>query len=178
MKDDDNKERQSESEEGNSQLIAGIDTSLETVDSYIEDILSQIRDRAPQFLNAFLTPIFRDPLEQLNLLQKAQIEYQLNGTCGKFNQNLGDHFSPNNSMVCILNVQLYLTLEKERESVIKEAIEQIKLQSEEEINEEELAEMISEADHIHNKAIFDCVNEAMNMVRPYGLQGEPMPWSI
>jgi hypothetical protein len=51
------------------------------------------------------------------------------------------------------------------------------LQSEEEINEEELAEMISEADHIHNKAIFDCVNEAMNMVRPYSLQGEPMPWS-
>lgn len=80
-------------------------------------------------------------------------------------------------MLCILNVQLYLTLEKERESVIKEAIEQIKQQSEEEINEEELAEMISEADHIHNKAIFDCVNEAMNLVRPYGIQGEPMPWS-
>ena len=40
-----------------------------------------------------------------------------------------------------------------------------------------LAEIISEADHIHNKAIFDAVNEAMNMVRPYGKQGEPMPWS-
>lgn len=38
--------------------------------------------------------------------------------------------------------------------------------------------MISEADHIHNKAIFDCVNEAMNLVRPYGVQGEPPPWSI
>jgi hypothetical protein len=37
--------------------------------------------------------------------------------------------------------------------------------------------MISEADHIHNKAIFDCVNEAMNMCRPYTTQGEPMPWS-
>ena len=80
-------------------------------------------------------------------------------------------------MMCILNVQLYLTLEKERESVIKEAIEQIKQQSEEEINEEELAEMISEADHIHNKAIFDSVNQAMNLCRPYNTQGEPMPWS-
>jgi hypothetical protein len=76
-----------------------------------------------------------------------------------------------------LNVQLYLTLEKEREAVIKEAIEQIKMQTEEEINEEELTEMISEADHIHNKAIFDSVNEAMNMARPYGAAGEPMPWS-
>ena len=51
------------------------------------------------------------------------------------------------------------------------------MQSEEEINEEELAEMISEADHIHNKAIFDCVNEAMNQARPYGVAGEPMPWT-
>lgn len=92
-------------------------------------------------------------------------------------QNLLEQFSLNSSHVCILNVQLYLTLEKERESVIKEAIEQIKLQSEEEINEEELTEMISEADHIHNKAIFDCVNEAMNQARPYGVSGDPMPWS-
>lgn len=51
------------------------------------------------------------------------------------------------------------------------------MQTEEEINEEELTEMISEADHIHNKAIFDSVNEAMNMARPYGAGGEPMPWS-
>ena len=38
--------------------------------------------------------------------------------------------------------------------------------------------MLSESDHIHNKAIFDAVNEALNMVRPYGRMGEPMPWSI
>jgi len=36
---------------------------------------------------------------------------------------------------------------------------------------------LSEADHIHNKAIFDAVNEAMNLVRPYGKNGEPLPWS-
>ena len=51
------------------------------------------------------------------------------------------------------------------------------MQTEEEINEEELTEMISEADHIHNKAILYSVNEAMNMARPYGASGEPMPWS-
>ena len=101
----------------------------------------------------------------------------MNGSTGFTAQNLLQGFEPNSSLLCILNVQLYLTLEKEREQVIKEAIEQIKMQSEEEINEEELAEMISEADHIHNKAIFDCVNEAMNGARPYGVAGEPMPWS-
>ena len=31
--------------------------------------------------------------------------------------------------------------------------------------------------HTHNKAIFDSVNEALNLIRPYGLNGEPMPWS-
>ena len=82
----------------------------------MEDIFAQIRDRAPQFLNAFLTPIFKDPLESLNLLQKAQLEYQLSGTMSGA-PNLLEQFSLNSSLVCILNVQLYLTLEKERESV-------------------------------------------------------------
>jgi len=31
--------------------------------------------------------------------------------------------------------------------------------------------------HAHNRAIFDSVNEALNLIRPYGLSGEPMPWS-
>ena len=86
------------------------------MESYIEDIFAQIRERAPQFLNAFLTPIYKDPLEHLQVLQKAQLEYQLNGTMGT-KQNLLQDVSLNNSMICILNVQLYLTLEKERESV-------------------------------------------------------------
>ena len=43
--------------------------------------------------------------------------------------------------------------------------------------DDNLSELLSESDHIHNKAIFDAVNEALNMVRPYGQFGEPMPWS-
>ena len=33
--------------------------------------------------------------------------------------------------------------------------------------DDNLSELLSESDHIHNKAIFDAVNEALNMVRPY-----------
>eukprot|EP00826_Nyctotherus_ovalis_P031647 TRINITY_DN2533_c0_g1_i8.p1 TRINITY_DN2533_c0_g1~~TRINITY_DN2533_c0_g1_i8.p1 ORF type:complete len:791 (+),score=226.07 TRINITY_DN2533_c0_g1_i8:515-2887(+) len=29
----------------------------------------------------------------------------------------------------------------------------------------------------HNRALFDAVNEALNLIRPYGLNAEPMPWS-
>ncbi len=43
--------------------------------------------------------------------------------------------------------------------------------------DEDLTDLMSEAQHIHNKIIFDCVNEGLNMVRPYGSGGEPMPWS-
>ena len=42
----------------------------------------------------------------------------------------------------------------------------------------EIGELLSEADHIHNKAIFDAINQAMKLHRPYSLKGEPMPWSL
>lgn len=45
------------------------------------------------------------------------------------------------------------------------------------IFDEEMTDLMSEAQHIHNKVVFDCVNESLNMVRPYGSHGEPMPWS-
>lgn len=32
-------------------------------------------------------------------------------------------------------------------------------------------------ENIHNKAIFDAVNEALDGFRPYGLKGPPLPWS-
>lgn len=35
----------------------------------------------------------------------------------------------------------------------------------------------AEAIHIHNKLLFDVVNESLQKYRPYGLKGEPMPWS-
>jgi len=36
---------------------------------------------------------------------------------------------------------------------------------------------VNEIENIHNKAIFDAVNEALDGLRPYGLKGPPLPWS-
>lgn len=36
---------------------------------------------------------------------------------------------------------------------------------------------IAEMENIHNKVIFDAVNEALDGFRPYGLRGPPLPWS-
>jgi len=34
-----------------------------------------------------------------------------------------------------------------------------------------------EAIHIYNKCIFDALNESLMKFRPYGIVGQPMPWS-
>ena len=36
---------------------------------------------------------------------------------------------------------------------------------------------VAELENIHNKAVFDAVNEALDGMRPYGLKGPPLPWS-
>lgn len=45
--------------------------------------------------------------------------------------------------------------------------------------EDEKESLIKEFEHIHNKAIFDTFNEALNLYRPYySLGGPPYQWSI
>lgn len=31
-------------------------------------------------------------------------------------------------------------------------------------------------ERIHNKAIFDAFNEALDYFRPFGIKGRPLPW--
>lgn len=37
--------------------------------------------------------------------------------------------------------------------------------------------LLQEGEHIHNKALFDAVNESLVQFRRYDKDGEPMPWS-
>ena len=37
--------------------------------------------------------------------------------------------------------------------------------------------IMAEWENIHNKVIFDCLNEMLDSYRPYGLKGPPLPWS-
>ena len=36
---------------------------------------------------------------------------------------------------------------------------------------------MAEWENIHNKVVFDCLNEIFDNYRPYGLKGPPLPWS-
>lgn len=49
-------------------------------------------------------------------------------------------------------------------------------QKDENILDPELYAFLCKIEHIHNKAIFDAINEALDNLRPYGLEGPPMPW--
>lgn len=67
----------------------------------------------------------------------------------------------------ILAVDLYLDIEKAREESMrarKATADAKKLQ-------------IWESIHILNKCVFDAVNESLMKFRPYGIVGQPMPWS-
>lgn len=33
-----------------------------------------------------------------------------------------------------------------------------------------------ELEHIHNKVLYDALNEALDYFRPFGLNGYPLPW--
>lgn len=35
---------------------------------------------------------------------------------------------------------------------------------------------VNEMERIHNKAIFDAFNEALDYYRPFGIKGKPLPW--
>ena len=45
------------------------------------------------------------------------------------------------------------------------------------ILEPQMLNLKCEWENIHNKVIFDAVNEALDGCRPYGLKGPPLPWS-
>lgn len=67
----------------------------------------------------------------------------------------------------IVSVDLYLDVEKQREEnmLVRQR------------NVDARQKQIFESIHIFNKCIFDSVNESLMKFRPYGLVGQPMPWS-
>ena len=67
----------------------------------------------------------------------------------------------------------YLEIERNKQGVI-EADEE---EEETEVTEQANKSMLGEWENIHNKVIFDAINEALDNYRPYGLRGPPMPWS-
>jgi hypothetical protein len=67
----------------------------------------------------------------------------------------------------IVPVDLYLEIEKARE-------ESLLMRRK---NADKKTLQVWESVHIFNKCIFDAINESLMKFRPYGIVGQPMPWS-
>jgi len=106
-------------------------------------------------------PLERDHMLMLNQLQNSEI-----GSCEHFDEKFPQ----------VLPLDLYLTLEKRR----KEAREK-QLEGEEGERRDSQGEMLkillAECEHIHNKVLFDCINDSLLQFKPYGKDGAPVPWS-
>lgn len=68
----------------------------------------------------------------------------------------------------IINIELYIEIEKARNAIASNRT----------LLSPNTAQADSEASNIHNKMIFDCINEALAKHLPYGTKGSPMPWSF
>lgn len=76
-----------------------------------------------------------------------------------------------------MSVEIYLDIERRKEYVLlADSVSEV----DENSSSNELVEqqsMLAEWENIHNKVIFDSVNDALDEFRPYGLKGPPAPWS-
>jgi len=125
----------------------GIRISLYTIENYIEDLFSKAIKNI-NFMSSIKTPLNRNPLFILGYLQNK--EYSLEG----------EETAP------ILPLQVYLSVERERKL---DSIEPSKSLTHE--------GLLVEWSNIHNKCLFDVVNDILDLYRPYGIKGPPLPWS-
>jgi len=70
-------------------------------------------------------------------------------------------------------VDLYLDVERQRDE--DDQADHARLR--EQLNSSAELSVIQESVHIQNKCYFDALNESLMKFRPYGITGEPMPWS-
>ena len=73
-------------------------------------------------------------------------------------------------------LDLYLTLEKRRKELRELQTEQTNERGGAGSQTEMLRILIAECEHIHNKVLFDCINDSLLQFKPYGKDGEPVPW--
>lgn len=136
---------------------------LYRINDYVDEVFLELFiDHRNQFMEELNRPVGTDAKEVLSKLQNPE-----QGIPWQIMQQLPHEISP------IISLDVYLEVEKKKE-ISKPESDQI-ANSKNSLSESQ--QVAVESDHIYNKAIFDSVNEALNLIRPYGLTGEPVPWS-
>lgn len=131
----------------------GIKSSIMAVEHYIEDVFAAIQKDAERFVQNLSQPLNRDPLLIMGQIQNEEADYFT---------GIEQIVSPS-----VLPLDLYLEIERNRK------IEGLADKAEDKHHEA----LLTEWSNIHNKCIFDAINDALDYYRPYGIKGPPLPWS-
>lgn len=127
-------------------------TDCQAVLNYTNDIFaSALKDQKQMIESNLACSLPTNSLQLLEQLQNSELtSYSV----------MGVNSSP------VLPLELYIQIEQARSASSKRAL-----------LSPSTIQAVAEAGNIHNKMIFDCVNEALAKHRPYGYKGQPMPWS-
>jgi hypothetical protein len=129
-----------------------IQTDAISIRAYVEEIF--LRSDLNDLQERLKVPLRKKPLDVLAKMQEIEI-----GTMTE-----ADFFV----FPDVLRVNLYIDIENSRETMTRETMASAS---------SNMNQLAIEAEHIHNKMVFDATNEALQKFRPYALQGVPMPWS-
>jgi hypothetical protein len=135
--------------------------------------MEEVKQNREEFMVEVNRAVPKNPMESLFLMQNSEI--------GSY-----EHFQSNSPSV--LSLDLYLKLEKRRKES-RDNPNALKPGSPDggfdfdRIDEEELKgdgvnkNFLAECQHIHNKVLFDCINDSLQQFRPNGKDGTPTVWS-
>eukprot|EP00347_Sterkiella_histriomuscorum_P007962 403346899 len=139
----------------------GIKTDLFAIERYVEEVLDEILRDQSRFQTSISQPISKNAREVLNQLQNSEI--------GSY-----EHFEPNYPVV--LPLDLYLRLERRRKESRERELNDTQSTN---MTQQQLQDrnFLAECEHIHNKVLFDCINDSLLQFKPYGKDGMPLPWS-
>jgi len=131
----------------------GIRTDIRNVKEYMERLFDEVLKDSELFIKSVSVPLSRDPLFILGQIQNEDKEY----------------FACIEQVITepILPIEIYLSLENARKIYPVD----------ESYKDPEHSKLLIEWSNIHNKCIFDAINDALDIYRPYELDGPPLPWS-
>ena len=132
----------------------GIKTDLFAIEKYVDEVLEEVKLNRPEFMTEIYRPLSKAALEVLFQMQSSEI--------GSY-----DHFR--SEFTPVLSLDLYLKLEKRRKESRdgNNAARSSDGFDFDNINEEDLKEdkvdknFLAECQHIHNKVLFDCINDSL-----------------
>jgi hypothetical protein len=158
----------------------GIQTDLFAIERYVEEVYLEVQGKEQKsyylftnnianvgdrqrFLTSIMEPLSKNPREVLNQLQNSEI-----GSYEHFEQ----HYP------AVLPLETYLKLERRRKDQRSVSTNDTTSSPEMQNNGSgETRNFLSECEHIHNKVLFDCINDSLLQFKPFGKEGSPLPWS-